>query len=293
VDRPDHRRRWHRLVPGHAVAGAVALPPVVVAGSPPATSTTVGGLTNGTAYTFVVSATNNIGTGPDSAPSAPVTPTPAPPIAFEQQASARRAGFTTVSVSPPAATIAGNRLIVEVGVWSATGAAVVGVTDDAGDTFTLLTSFVASEKTQISVWTAPVTTGGTRPNITATVTQNADIGIVALEYAGLSSAAGTAVVDRQSRATGTTTAAGLVSSGPTAPVTVPEALAVGFYADSGFGAALTGGAGWTVRANHSPNNQMDMLVQDTLVGASATPAARTGTGANTVWLMSTIVFKPA
>jgi hypothetical protein len=274
-------------------AGAVALPPVTIAGSPPATSTNVGGLTNGTAYTFVVSATNGVGTGPDSAPSAPVTPAPAPPIAFVQQASARRVGFTTVSVSPPAATVAGNRLIVEVAVWNWSGPTVVSVTDDAGDTFTRLTSFVASDKTQISVWTAPVATGGTRPNITATVTQNANIGIVALEYAGLSGAAGTTVVDRQSQATGTTTAAGVVSSGPTAPVTVPGALAIGFYADSGFGNALVGGAGWTVRANHSPNNQMDMLVQDTLVGTSATPAAGTGTGANTVWLASTIVFKPA
>jgi hypothetical protein len=38
---------------------------------------------------------------------------------------------------------------------------------------------------------------------------------------------------------------------------------------------------------------MDMLVEDTMVGASGTPAASTGTGPNTVWLMSTIVFKLA
>jgi hypothetical protein len=38
---------------------------------------------------------------------------------------------------------------------------------------------------------------------------------------------------------------------------------------------------------------MDLLVEDGMVMMGATPAASARTGANTVWLMATIVFKAA
>jgi hypothetical protein len=129
--------------------------------------------------------------------------------------------------------------------------------------------------------------------ITASASASADVGVVALEYAGLSTAAGTAVVDQQSQATGTTTAAALVKSAATGPVSVNDALALGFYTDSGFGTALQGGSGYTVRTNMSPNSMMDLLAEESFVGTGATPAAGTTTGPNTVWLMATLVFKPA
>ena len=53
--------------------------PTTLAGSPPVTSTVVPGLTNGTTYTFRVSASSAAGTGPSSAPSYPVTPESSPP----------------------------------------------------------------------------------------------------------------------------------------------------------------------------------------------------------------------
>jgi Domain of unknown function (DUF4082)/Fibronectin type III domain/Mo-co oxidoreductase dimerisation domain len=53
--------------------GSTAQTPVQ-ANNGSATSATVAGLTNGTAYTFTVKATNSNGTGPESAPSSAVTP---------------------------------------------------------------------------------------------------------------------------------------------------------------------------------------------------------------------------
>ena len=54
--------------------GTTAQPTITVSGNPPATSTVVTGLTNGTVYTFTVAASNPNGSGPPSSPSNSVTP---------------------------------------------------------------------------------------------------------------------------------------------------------------------------------------------------------------------------
>ena len=75
--------------------GATAQTPKTITGSPPATSTTVGGLTAGQAYTFTVKAANQSGSSAASQPSAPVTPTsasaPGVPTAVSAQADAQAA----------------------------------------------------------------------------------------------------------------------------------------------------------------------------------------------------------
>jgi len=226
---------------------------------------------------------------------APVVPgAAAAAVSFVQQVSARgRAG--SLGVTPSSAVTTGDRMVVEVGVWNASHATASAVTDSAGNTYTELTHFTAADGTEMSVWSAPVTAGGgTKPTITAKATSTADIGVAAAEYAGLSTAAGTAALDVQAHATGTTGASGgTVSSGATPATTAGNELALGFYADSGFGDTLTPGTGYTSRVNVAPTPDMELLIEDQGAGQGATPAATVRTGAQTPWLMAALVLKHA
>jgi hypothetical protein len=263
--------------------GSTAQTPVQVTG----TTTQVTGLTNGTSYTFKVSATNAIGTSGQSLPSNVVIPSETPIPGYVQQTNGRGHG-TTKQVITSTPVQVGDRMVVQVGTWNTESARATAVQDSAGNIYTKLLSNVGPDDTEQSVWTAPITSGGSPLTITATVSSSADIGVAAVEYSGLSLAGGTGAVDQLIKAAGNVAAA---SSGPTAATTDGSELAVGFYLDSGFGRTLTAGAGFTQRVNVSPTGDMEFVIEDKAVGIGATPAATVGSAASTPWLMATVVFK--
>ena len=215
--------------------------------------------------------------------------------AFVQQVSRHATNVTSGTVLPTSNITVGNRLVVLVGVWSSSGATAKSVTDSAKNTYTEVLHFMGSDQTEESVWTAPVTAGaGTRPTITVTPTARADVGVAALEYSGLSAVSDATVADQMSHATATTGGAASVASvasGATPATTASNELALGFYVDSGFGDTLTAGNGFTARTNVSNTSDMELLAEDQFPAQGATPNASAGTGANTPWLMSTVVFK--
>ena len=61
--------------------------------------------------------------------------------------------------------------------------------------------------------------------------------------------------------------------------------------DSGFDRTLGADPGYTQRVNVSPTSDIEFLAEDALPLLGDTPAARASTGANTPWLMATVVFK--
>jgi hypothetical protein len=128
---------------------------VTTAAAASATSVLVTGLTNGTSYTFTVTATNSVGTGPASAASNAVTPAAVPGAPTNVTAAGHDAS-ATVSWTPPAVT--GGSAITSYTIRSNAGQV---VTVDGNTTSTTVTGL--TNGTSYSFTVAATNAAGTGP----------------------------------------------------------------------------------------------------------------------------------
>jgi hypothetical protein len=136
---------------------------------------TVPGLTNGTAYTFTVTATNTAGTSPASAASAPVTPAAAPTAPTAVTATAGD-GSVQVSWAAPASnggapitsyTVTaspGGQTVTVTGAPPATAVTVPGLTNGTAYTFTVTATNTAGTS-PASAASTPVTPAAAPPGL--------------------------------------------------------------------------------------------------------------------------------
>ena len=285
--------------------GATAQTPILTGSA--ATSSTVSGLTNGTAYTFKVAAINAVGTGADSAASAAITPAAAATAPGAPTGVGGTAGDASVALSwtPPASdggsSITGYRVTPFIGATAqtavltgsaATTFTVIGVTNGTAYTFKIAAinavgtgadsaaSAAITPAAAARAPGAPTGIGGTAGNGSAALSwtapaSNGGSAITGYRVTPFIGATAQAAVLTGSAAT-TYTVTGL-ANGTAYMFTVAAINAVGTGADSAASAAVT------------PQVQSVRLVQALTTSHTIATATPTGTFTSAVVTGDTLV----
>jgi hypothetical protein len=189
--------------------GSTAQPSTDVPGSPPPTSASIGGLSNGTTYTFTVTASNGVGSGPPSAASNPVTPSAVAAITIDQ--TVVRDGFGTVTTPAFSTAGPGELLVAFVATDGPSSGGQTVTVSGAGLSWTLgrrtNTQLGTSE-----VWTAYASGQLSGATVTSTLGQagyDQSLTVLAVQGAsGIGATAGASAGSGAPTVTVTTTAAG-------------------------------------------------------------------------------------
>ena len=209
------------------------VPTVAVSGS--TISTTVTDLTYGTAYTFVVVAVNDQGTGTSSAASSSVTPVYIPSLqtidAIQSSITSLAATVDNLPSGPtgntgPTGSQGDQGIRGETGATGAQGSSVTGPTGSQGVSYTGptgSTGYTGAQGTPGISYTGPAGEGSTGP--TGSQGPTGSLGVSGLSYTGPTGAAGTAANTGPTGSCGSTGFTG--STGPTGALDVTSDVTVG------------------------------------------------------------------
>jgi hypothetical protein len=190
-------------------------------GTGAASPITVTGLTNGTAYTFTVTATNSIGTGSASSASAAVTPVGVPGMPTGVSAAAGD-GQATISFTAPASdggsAITGYTVTSNPGGFTGTGAAspitITGLTNGTAYTFTVTAT--SSQGTGAASSASTAVTPATIPGVPTGVSATVGDGQATISFTAPASDGGSAITGY----TVTSNPGGFTGTGAASPITI-------------------------------------------------------------------------
>jgi RHS repeat-associated protein len=249
--------------------------------SGPASPLVVAGLTDGTAYTFTVTATNSVGTGPASAASKSVTPATVPSAPTSVSASGGNA-VATVSFAAPAnnggAAITGYTASSSPGGLTASGPGsplvVAGLTNGTAYTFTVTATNSAGTGPASAASNAVTPTSVTVPGAPTPVSATASNSTATVSFGPPGTNGGAAITSY----TATSNPGGLIASGPASPLVV---------------GGLTNGTAYTftVTATNSAGTGPASAASNSVIPGTV-PGAPTSVSAAGGNLIATVSFGP-